>query len=157
MSRIVKQGDWGSVLLDYLTHGLIDSWTMKGGRLLTWLRNYPRALVLDVVVAAVCAAGALVGARHLRVWHHLRAARQALDRRDFEQAQAHLDCCLADRPNDGELHFLAGQTARRRGDFDLAEQHLHFCGRLRWSPERVALEWALLRAQQGDLEAVAIP
>jgi tetratricopeptide (TPR) repeat protein len=106
---------------------------------------------------AACAVGALVAAPHLRVWRHLRAARQALERRDFEQAQDHLDRCLADRPDDGELHFLAGQTARRRGAFDLAEQHLHTCGQLGWAPERLALEWALLRAQQGDLDAVEVP
>src|SRR5262249_48637069 len=127
------------------------------GRGVVWLRDHPRALWLALGLVVACAAAAYLGAPHWRVSRHLRAARQALARRDFEDAQEDLDRCLADRPDAGGVPFLAGRCARRRDAFDQAERHLEACDRLRWSRARVALERDLMRAQQGDLGAVAGP
>src|SRR5437588_8187337 len=45
--------------------------------------------------------------------YHLRAAEQAIERRDFLAAEAHLAPCLAARPNDAEVQLLAARIKRR--------------------------------------------
>jgi tetratricopeptide (TPR) repeat protein len=120
-------------------------------RLLASLRRHPlRAL-------AACAALALLGAAAAWGWNawaagrSLRAARAALDRRDFPAARAHLDDCLRRRPDDPALHLLAAQAARRAGLCAEAEGHLDRCQRLGGVTDETRLEWDLLHAQQGDL------
>src|SRR4051794_28439670 len=49
---------------------------------------------------------------------HLRAAEQAVQRRDFAQAGAHLADYLRLKPDDTDVRLLAARTARRGGDFD---------------------------------------
>src|SRR5690349_7026049 len=44
---------------------------------------------------------------------HVRAAREALDRRDFVAADTHLRAYLEAHPKSAEAHLLAAQTARR--------------------------------------------
>src|SRR5689334_23289329 len=80
------------------------------------------ALVLLVPVGAFLAyeLGVFLWGRH-----HYRAAEEALDRRDFEAASAHLEKCLDVSPKDTDSRLLAAQAARRQGKFDEARHHLH--------------------------------
>jgi tetratricopeptide (TPR) repeat protein len=105
---------------------------------------------LALLVPALCAAAAFAWHRH-----HYRAALQALERQDLDEAQNHLDCCLRVWPADGEVHFLAARTARRREAYPQAEDHLAACRRLQYRPEAVALEGVLGSVQQGNLGAAA--
>ena len=45
--------------------------------------------------------------------------------------------------------YLATRTARRAGDFDLAQEHLRACEQLGFEPKTAELEWALLTAKRG--------
>jgi tetratricopeptide (TPR) repeat protein len=105
---------------------------------------------------------------------HLRAAKQALERRDFAGAAEHLEVYLEARPRSAEAHLLAARTARRAlvpilpvgdglpppwggnavGSFDKAEKHLAAYRKLGGVPELARFERHLLRAQCGDLAAV---
>jgi tetratricopeptide (TPR) repeat protein len=109
---------------------------------------------------------------------HLRAARQALEQRDFAAANHHLTIYLAAQPQSAEGHLLAAQAARRSLDpilphgldgassltttptsttssYDQVEDHLQEYQRLGGVPEILRLERYLLAAQQGDLSSVA--
>jgi tetratricopeptide (TPR) repeat protein len=110
---------------------------------------------------------------------HLRAARQALEQRDFTAANQHLAIYLAAQPESAEGHLLAAQAIRRslnpvlphgtdtttfastmtpinfERSYEEAEQHLLECERLSGVPDGLRLERYLLAAQQGDLSHVA--
>ena len=57
----------------------------------------------------------------------LRSAKEAISRRDFQQAGDYLNTYLLAHPNDKAVRFIAAQTARRRGDFVAALTHLTKC------------------------------
>src|SRR5262245_13923949 len=120
-------------------------------RLGLMVRRRWRALaVLAVIALLVWAARS-----PLYAWYHLRAGAKALDRYQISEAQRHLDACLAIWPNSTTAHLLACRAARRARQFDEAERHREACERLEGSPSDAALlEWALLRACQGDLREV---
>ncbi len=82
--------------------------------------------------------------------HHYRAAEEALDRRDFAGAAAHLEQCLAVSPHDLPARQLAARAARRRHDYDEARHHLSLFTRENGPAEAVELELRLMQAQQGD-------
>ncbi len=106
------------------------------------------AAVLILVLLVLIGLGVAIAGSHLWAQYHFQAAEKALEQRDFEQARAHLAKSLKVWPRDGETHFLAARAARRAGDYDDAENHLHACKRLDWVREAVAFEWALLKAQR---------
>ena len=112
-----------------------------------------RRLLLAAAAGAVLGLGLLGGAAF--AWHryHFRAAQDALGRYDLDEAQRHLDRCLAVWPG-GDVHFLAARTARRREAYGEAQDHLAACRRLQYRPEALALEEVLLGVQQGDLDGV---
>jgi tetratricopeptide (TPR) repeat protein len=85
--------------------------------------------------------------------YHLRAARRALVAFHAGEATAHLAPCLKAWPQNSEVHFLAARAARLADDSDTAQAQLEACERLSKSPE-FAVEWAMLRAQNGDLDSV---
>jgi tetratricopeptide (TPR) repeat protein len=85
--------------------------------------------------------------------YHYRAGTADLARREFLGAREHWACCLRLWPRDARLHLLAGQTARRAGLFDEAEDHLTQAQRLRGAAEAITLERALIQVQQGNAEA----
>jgi tetratricopeptide (TPR) repeat protein len=89
------------------------------------------------------------GGRRLWAEFHFSRARQAADRRDFDQARQHLAVCLQIMPNSGPVQFLAARTARRTGDFERAQEHLRSCERLAFEPKAVHLEYSLLAAKRG--------
>jgi tetratricopeptide (TPR) repeat protein len=85
--------------------------------------------------------------------HQYRAAEEADRKREFVTAREHIDKYLWLRPRDADAHLLAARVARRAGNFPLAEEHLARCAALIGSSKALALERALLHAQQGDLPA----
>jgi tetratricopeptide (TPR) repeat protein len=85
--------------------------------------------------------------------YHLRAAQRALEQFQPALALAHLDPCLKAWPQSSEIHLLAARAARLADDAQGATLHLQECEQLGWSPA-VALERAMLRAQNGDLDKV---
>jgi predicted Zn-dependent protease len=82
------------------------------------------------------------------------AAREALERGDLAEARTRLARCLTAWPASAETHFLAGQAARRAGDFPEAERLLTASKRLGWVHEAIDLEFLLMRVQGGDLDSV---
>jgi tetratricopeptide (TPR) repeat protein len=106
-------------------------------------------LALALVLAGSATAGALLWAQH-----HLRAARRALDRYAFAEAQHHLDLYLTVHFRSAEAHLLAAQAARRRDAYDDAERHLAACLQMEEMTDAAALERLLLTAQRGDLDGV---
>lgn len=105
------------------------------------------ALALLLVVAAFAAYRLGLHFWGLRHW---RAAQEALTRRDFPQAGAHLKHCLAVWPDDTSVRLLAAQTARRQGDLDEAQRQLHVYQQLKGPEAERLRELRLLLIQQGD-------
>jgi tetratricopeptide (TPR) repeat protein len=86
-----------------------------------------------------------------RISRHVKAADQALTHLDFQMAQCELEASLQIRANDGSLQLKMASVARRNNQFELAEEHLkRFQQLVGESPESL-LEFAMLKAQQGDL------
>ncbi len=89
----------------------------------------------------------------LRCWgsYHQRAAEQALERRDFQQASKHLQECLNVWPDDPTVRLLAARAARRQGNYGQALEHLRVCRQKKGLPNATELEYQLIRVQKGDL------
>jgi Flp pilus assembly protein TadD len=117
------------------------------------LARKARRLCLFLAALLLCGAAAAAAA-HLRTWHHYQAAQSALDHYHFAEARSHLDIALRAWPNSWGLHLLAARAARLDGDAEQAQQHLHYCQHVQPNHPAVLLEWALLRAQFGELETV---
>ncbi len=83
-----------------------------------------------------------------------RCGQEALQRRDFPQAQGAFERYLWYRPGSAAAHRLAAQAARRRGSVAEAEMHLAATEKLVGSTPEGALEGVLLNAQQGTLGGV---
>jgi type IV pilus assembly protein PilF len=115
-------------------------------------RRRPRAALVLAGLALACAA--LAAAWYVR--HQGQAARDALAADRPAEARARLDLCLAVWPWDEEGHLLAARAARLTGDRAAAEAHLNRCLKLHGgATEAVQLEFLLLRAQAGEVDAVA--
>lgn len=97
---------------------------------------------------------AALAAANLWAWHHYRAAQTALSRYHFGQARSHLALPLRLWPCFGPVHLLAARAARLDGAIEEARGHLYVCQQRQSNAENVLLEWALLRAQIGELAAV---
>jgi predicted Zn-dependent protease len=94
-------------------------------------------------------------------YHHY-AGLAAFQRYHSAEARTHLEACLRVWPwsHSVRLHLLAARAARREGDFEAAKQHLHECQDNLGdnSPQSGSvLEWAMLRAAEGDLDTVEEP
>jgi tetratricopeptide (TPR) repeat protein len=115
--------------------------------------------LLPVLLLALPPVGftAYLAAQYVSAEYHLRAARQADARSDFEGAQGHLAACLQVRPDNPEVHFQMARAARRAGHYGQAREHLSQCERLGGMTPATALEGAMLRAQQGNLAPVEDP
>jgi predicted Zn-dependent protease len=112
-----------------------------------------RRLCLFLAALLFCGAAAAAVA-HLRTWHHYQAAQNSLDHYHFAEACSHLAIALRGWPNFWRFHLLAARAARLDGDAEQAQQHLYHCQQAQPSHPVVLLEWALLRAQFGELETV---
>jgi predicted Zn-dependent protease len=110
-----------------------------------------RRAVLGGVLLILLVAGGSLGGRRLLFEHHLRAAREALDDQDCDEARPHLVACLRLGPDNVGAHFAAARGLRRAGFYDEADEHLRECQRITGETPDVLLEWAMLGAARGDL------
>lgn len=115
------------------------------------LRRHPALTGLALVLAVL---GSGVAGLYLWKQYHLQAARQALDRYAFDEAQHHLDRCLAVPFRDDAVYLLAARTARRRDSYQEAANYLAACQQRQGMTKAVVLERLLLAAQQGELGEV---
>lgn len=116
---------------------------------------HPRWRVLLVfVLLAVIGLGGWLCLRWVQAELDLRAATEALDRRDLVTARARIEHCLRRRPTSALVHLLAARTARRGGDTVAAERYLTSAEQLGAAPEAIDLEKILTRAQVGDMAPV---
>jgi predicted Zn-dependent protease len=111
-------------------------------------RIYLLAGVLLVLVGVVIASH---GGDFYRAAYHLRAARGAIERRDYDRAEEQLRLHLQFRPDSAEGHFLLGRLLRRRGQVEEAERQFAKSRSLGWSADAVRLESVLLQVQQGNI------
>jgi tetratricopeptide (TPR) repeat protein len=113
-----------------------------------------RTLAIVGLLAVIGVSAWFIG-RHVWAGYQYRAARRALERYQFAQAQRYLEDCLAVWPSSFEVCLLAAQTARRQGDYEKAEQLLARCQQIRQGlADEVVLEQALIKAQRGGMDAV---
>src|SRR5437667_1363349 len=112
-------------------------------------RNRPVFVVALLAVLILLGGAGWVGSRHLWAQRHFQSAQAAADRRAFAKALEHLAVCRRLWPDSGAVHFLAARTARRAGDFELAQEYLRNSKRVGYEPKALELEWALLGAQRG--------
>lgn len=114
-----------------------------------------KARQLSLLLLAVFLCGTAAAAMaHLRAWYHYRAGQSALDHYHFAEAREHLAIALHAWPSSWRIHLLAARSARLDEAPEQAQEHLHYCQQSQPRAEEVLLEWALLRAQFGELTAV---
>ncbi len=106
-----------------------------------------------IAIALLLLAG---GAAYYLGWHawpqyQYRAARDALARRDFQEATQRLQKFLDVRPDDFMARLLLAQTLRRRGEIDEAIEQLRICKQRDDRDESLNQEYRLLQVQRGDL------
>jgi tetratricopeptide (TPR) repeat protein len=82
---------------------------------------------------------------------HYQAARRALEADDLESAFHHLQECLKVWPRSVLLHHQLARVAWRLGREEEAVTYLTECQQLSGVTKATKLEWALIRAQRGDL------
>jgi tetratricopeptide (TPR) repeat protein len=99
-----------------------------------------------LLLLLVCVGGWPLG-RQIEAAYHFRAARRALQQRDFSAAESHLRAYLAVWPDDETAHFLAARCARCQEQYQEAQQHLARCRHV----EDAKIEAALLCVQRGQL------
>ena len=109
-----------------------------------------RRAVVSAGLSLALAVSAAYGGRAMWLEHHLSAAEQAAERRDFASARNHLAPYLAAYPDSGPAHFLAARNARRDGRPDEATAHLEACRQMHYRPQDVDLERVLLKVQRGE-------
>jgi tetratricopeptide (TPR) repeat protein len=115
------------------------------------MRINPKTILIGLAALGlvVLAIAGYQGWGHYRGWHHLQAARRAIERRDFRQASGHLKQCLAVWPDDPSVNLLAAQTLRRQGEVGEAIKQLQRCEQAKVKPDAVALEYDLIRFREG--------
>src|SRR5262245_14039939 len=85
----------------------------------------------------------------------LSSARKELDGHRAARGRRWLERGASLTLRRSEYHLLCGRAARMLEEFDAAEQHLLECQRREGEPgEESTLEWAMLRAQRGDVDPV---
>jgi tetratricopeptide (TPR) repeat protein len=121
--------------------------------LTAWARRHPGwAVAALLLLAALLGWAGYWGYGYATARAHMRAARQALDRRDWPAAREHMNACLREWPESPECHWLAARAARRLELLGEAERHLDTCERLQGGETQATkVERALLRVHRGDL------
>lgn len=120
----------------------------------SWSKNIRLSVFAAGILGLLGSLGFVLYIAGWQIWgsYHYRAARQAIERRDFEEAHAHLALCLDIWPRSGETHFETARAARRAGRYAEAERHLKTCKELKWVPQATDLEYVLLQIQRGNLK-----
>jgi Tfp pilus assembly protein PilF len=112
-------------------------------------------LILSISAILLAAAAPVLWAGY-----HAYAGYRDWKRYHSAEARTHFNICLRIWPwsRSTVLHLWAAQAARRESDFEEARRLLHECQTTLHdnSPEAV-LEWAMLRAANGDLETTTEP
>jgi predicted Zn-dependent protease len=116
-------------------------------------RTLRRRLGLAAAAVALFALAAWLILTFTLPRYHWRAAEKALAQFHADEARTHLAPCLKAWPRNGEVHLFAARAARLADDSTAAREQLQECEGLGWSPD-VALEWAMLHAQNGDVDKV---
>ncbi len=119
------------------------------------LLRSPRRLLIASVLLGLFSGTALLAYLHLAAWHHLRAARLALQHYHTRQAIRHLQICLKTWPADADALFLAARISRRIDNYVEAEIALNKYEAQRGCDEAAELERVLLRAARGDVDRSA--
>src|SRR5262249_5372497 len=152
------------------------SWVLVLGIL--QLMNDVKKITMVVIMMVVIGLGFGIGGMVAYDWlwgadYHLRAGEEALERRNYAKAEAHVALALESRPDNAEAHLLAARVARRAilpvlpgateglghsltvssasrvGSYEKAQEHLETYKKLGGIPERFDLEQRLLHVQRG--------
>ena len=119
-------------------------------------RQRPRVSVL-VVALTLCLLGIggyFLVAPHLSAQYHWWKADRCQQNYKFPEALQHLQCCLQVWPRSGATHFQMGRVYRRQGDVVAARQQLQAAYALRHNLDDLQLEFHLIEAQTGSVQAV---
>lgn len=117
----------------------------------TWLRR--RRFWIALTCGALLLAAS---APFLWAGYHAYAGQLALSRYHSDEAAAHFNACLRFWPwsRSARLHLLAARAARRQGDYKEANRLIHECQNAqRENSAEAVIEWAMLRAAMGALDA----
>jgi tetratricopeptide (TPR) repeat protein len=112
-----------------------------------------RALLIAALLAAI-ALGAVVAGFNFWASYHFRSAQACLSKYHDAEGLDHLRACLYVWPEDPESLLMAARAARRLGAFVEAKEFQDRYERARGEDDNLTLEWVLLRAEQGELDAV---
>ncbi|HKI34911.1 MAG TPA: tetratricopeptide repeat protein [Gemmataceae bacterium] len=126
----------------------------RARQFLAALRRRPGQALLGTASLALFAVAVALLWPPARAFYHARAAERAAERWEFDEARAHLAVCLEIWPDSASIHFQAARAARRAGKLDEAQEHLSRSQSLAGPSPRTDREWALLRAERGEVEAV---
>src|SRR5437867_7368816 len=118
-------------------------------RFLASVRSRRRWALLLVVGVAAALAGRFFWAEF-----QLRAARRALERRAYPEAQAHLQRYLQVWPRSATAHLLGARCSRGAGNFDEAASLLAACRHVHADHDALIPEEYLLDAQRGTVGPV---
>lgn len=134
------------------TQNIIRPWT--GIR--EQLRQRPRVSAAVVLVTAcILGAGAyFLLAPHLWAQYHWWEAQRFLKNYQFPEAIRQFQSCLQVWPRSAATYFQLGRAERRQGNMVNARQHLQKAYGLRYPLEDLQLEFNLIEAQTGDVQAV---
>jgi predicted Zn-dependent protease len=118
-------------------------------------RRVGRGLAV-LALLGLTALGATAAGRHLYGQYQFRQAEAALATHQLAVANRHLAGCLARWPRNPPTLLLAARSARQGGDWKEANQFLRAYRQYGGDPsaEEFILESTLLRAQQGEIDAV---
>jgi tetratricopeptide (TPR) repeat protein len=124
---------------------------------LRYARRRPLRAACLVALGLVVLLGAAAGGAGLWFQHHLRAARDAVDRGHNAEAARHLMACRRVLPDHPGVKLLMARLARRAGDWDLCDQLLDEYGAAHGDDDRLVFERLMVRAARGDLQSAGPP
>jgi cellulose synthase operon protein C len=116
-------------------------------------RFYLLAFFSLMVIASLVWPG-YAGWNYLWAAYQLRSARIALESYKLSEAREHITQCLSIWPDDSRARVLVLRIARMDQDYDEAEKQLTIVQKLTGVSETSNLEWSMLQAHAGDLDAV---
>jgi tetratricopeptide (TPR) repeat protein len=141
---------WG--VHPYPVAGFIHHGAAMGrlGRVVAFFRSPGRAAAVLALLGLI-GLSAFAVVRTLQGDTRLKAAREAADRHEFDEARAQLLLRFEERGEDAEGHFQLARVERRANQYEKALRHLREAERLGAIPEAVDLERMLHRTQRGQL------